>query len=128
MKLQKDAMLPQPKIVDVSDPVVVGVDPVSDDTEPFMLRSEPTKRLPTMIKALTVDRKVARTMTPRAQRGKGVGLRRRSSNVAKVSSKWSFPREIEDTITIPSRLLRLSLTMSAAKNRSRRRFSHLQRR
>ncbi len=31
-------MLPQHKIVDVSDPVVTGVDPVPDDTEPFMLR------------------------------------------------------------------------------------------
>jgi hypothetical protein len=37
MKFTKDGMLPQHKIVDVSDPVVTGVDPVPDDTEPFML-------------------------------------------------------------------------------------------
>jgi hypothetical protein len=31
MKSTKDAMLPQRKVVTVSDPVVTGVDPVPDD-------------------------------------------------------------------------------------------------
>jgi hypothetical protein len=38
MKSTKDAMLPQPKTVKVTDPEVTGVDPVPDETEPFMLR------------------------------------------------------------------------------------------
>jgi hypothetical protein len=38
MKSTKDAMLPTPKVVNMSDPEVTRVDPVTDDTEPFMLR------------------------------------------------------------------------------------------
>jgi hypothetical protein len=38
MKSTKDAMLPRPNVVNVSDLEVTGVDPVPDDTEPFMLR------------------------------------------------------------------------------------------
>jgi hypothetical protein len=39
MKFTKDAMLPQhTQVVNVSDPEVTGVDPLPDDTEPFMLR------------------------------------------------------------------------------------------
>jgi len=38
MKSTKDAMLPQHRVVNVTDPEVIGVDPVPDDSEPFMLR------------------------------------------------------------------------------------------
>jgi hypothetical protein len=38
MRSSKDAMLPKPAIETVSDPQLTGVDPVPDDTEPFMLR------------------------------------------------------------------------------------------
>jgi hypothetical protein len=38
-------MPPQPKIVKVTDPQVSGVDPVPDDTEPFMLRQRTDKEI-----------------------------------------------------------------------------------
>jgi hypothetical protein len=34
----KDAMLQRPNVLNVSDPEVMGVDPVTDDTEHFVLR------------------------------------------------------------------------------------------
>jgi hypothetical protein len=38
MKSTKDAMLPNPNVVNVPDPEVTGADPLPDDAEPFVLR------------------------------------------------------------------------------------------
>jgi hypothetical protein len=38
MKFTKDAMLPHPLTVNLSDPELSGVDAVPNDDEPFMLR------------------------------------------------------------------------------------------
>jgi hypothetical protein len=38
MKSTKDAMLPRPTVVKVTDPEVTGVDPEPEDSEPFMLK------------------------------------------------------------------------------------------
>ena len=37
MKSEKDAMLPKANVVNVSDLEVTGVDPLLDETEPFLL-------------------------------------------------------------------------------------------